>query len=148
MVEFYFDTSALIPLYIQRHERSRVVFQLIGNIKPLKVNELQIHEIRNALRLSVFQKSISLEEVQIAQRKFETNLGDLFIIESVDWNEAFNAANNIGKAYTARDGIRGSDLLHLGIAKSQGAREFITFDAKQNKVARKAGFKVKNWADK
>lgn len=40
-------------------------------------------------------------------------------------------------------GVRGMDLLHVGIARALGLKEFLTFDARQAQLAEAVGFKVK-----
>lgn len=40
-------------------------------------------------------------------------------------------------------GVRGMDLLHVGIARALGLKEFLTFDARQAQLAKAVGFKVK-----
>jgi predicted nucleic acid-binding protein len=40
-------------------------------------------------------------------------------------------------------GVRGVDLLHVGVAQTLGLKEFLTFDSRQAELAKAAGFKVK-----
>ena len=40
-------------------------------------------------------------------------------------------------------GVRGVDLLHVGLAQALGTKDFLTFDLRQADLAKAAGFKVK-----
>jgi predicted nucleic acid-binding protein len=64
------------------------------------------------------------------------------------WADALREAERIGEATLTQIGARSGDLLHVASAVVLGAREFITFDQRQTKLARRAGLKVKVWRPK
>jgi hypothetical protein len=49
----------------------------------------------------------------------------------------------LGARHTEALGVRSIDLLHVGMAISLEAKEFLTFDARQAGLAKAAGFRVR-----
>ena len=52
-------------------------------------------------------------------------------------------AEDLAAAHTETLGVRSFDLLHVALAMTLGATEFLTFDARQAVLAKAAGLKVK-----
>jgi hypothetical protein len=57
--------------------------------------------------------------------------------------DSFREAEHLGKNQTETLGVRGVDLLHVGIALTLGAMRFLTFDLRQVEIAKVAGLNVK-----
>ena len=70
-------------------------------------------------------------------------LEGIFRHAPLDWNDALREAERLGAAHLTETGARSGDLLHVASAVILGAREFLTFDERQAKLARRAGLKVK-----
>jgi predicted nucleic acid-binding protein len=51
-------------------------------------------------------------------------------------------ANELSDNYSANLGCRTLDIIHVAAAILIGAREFVTFDARQAEMAKQAGLKV------
>src|SRR5436305_1829536 len=110
----------------------------------LPFTPLHRHELRNALRLAVFRKEIDTERRKAAFGDIDSDLADgILAHEPVQWTDAFRQAEHLGKTHTETLGIRGVDLLHVGIALTLGAKRFLTFDSRQLELAKAAGLNVK-----
>ena len=76
-------------------------------------------------------------------RTFESDLTDGILAHvPVRWTDAFREAEQLGRAHTETLGIRGVDLLHVGIVMTLGPTRFLTFDMRQTELAKAAGLKV------
>ena len=110
---------------------------------PLPFTPLHRHELRNALRLAVFRKEINTERRNAAFTDIDSDLADGILAHvPIPWTDAFREAELLGKTHTEKLGIRGLDLLHVGVALTLGAKQFLTFDMRQIELAKAAGLKV------
>lgn len=111
---------------------------------PLPFTPLHRHELRNALRLAVFRKEIDAERRNAAFADIESDLADGILAHApIRWTDAFREAEHLGSKHTESLGIRGVDLLHVGIALTLGTKRFLTFDARQVELGKAAGLSVK-----
>src|SRR3954447_21082322 len=102
------------------------------------------HELRNALRLAVFRREIDPERRNAAFADIDSDLADGILAHvPIRWTDAFGEAEHLGKTHTETLGIRGVDLLPVGIALTLGAKRFLTFDARQVELAKAPGLNVK-----
>jgi hypothetical protein len=60
----------------------------------------------------------------------------------VNWPLAFRIASALSKRPSATIGTRSFDILHVAVAKSLRAAEFITFDSRQRLLPTSLGLKV------
>lgn len=65
---------------------------------------------------------------------------------SPDKASVFRKANELSETHSASLGCRTLDILHVAAAVVIGAKNFVTFDARQAALATKAGMKVKGQA--
>ena len=140
----YPDTSFLYSLYLT-DVNSVQATTLVNKWKPLLLwTPFHRHELRNALRLAVFRKSILASRLKKAFQDIEADkrrgvLKDI----SIAWDDVFKQAEHLGARYTATLGNRGMDILHVATALALGADTFLTFDRRQHVLAKKAGLKLK-----
>jgi predicted nucleic acid-binding protein len=140
----YADTSFLMRVYLTQTDSKKALAFMRDFREPLPFTPLHRHELRNALRLAVFRKEIDTERRKAAFLDMESDLEDGILEHSpIAWTDAFREAEQLGNTYTETIGVRGVDLLHVGIAQALGAKLFLTFDSRQNELATAAGFKVK-----
>ena len=140
----YADTSFLVRIYLAQSDSPKALAFMRDFREPLPFTPLHRHELQNALRLAVFRKMIDAERRNAALADIESDLTDVILAHvSVRWTDAFREAEQLGKAHTETLGIRGVDLLHVGIAVTLGATRFLTFDMRQAELAKAAGVKVK-----
>ena len=142
----YPDTSFLFSLYVE--EKTSPVAELYAeqSSEPLTFTPFHRLELRTALRLRAFRKQISVAELHVALRRSEEALVDGILQHTpLNWSDTLREAERLGEAHLTEMGVRSGDLLHIASAVILGAREFVTFDQRQTKLARRAGLKVKTW---
>lgn len=112
--------------------------------EALPFTPLHRHELRNAVRLAVFRNEIETERRNAAFADIESDLADGILYHvPIRWTDAFREADDLGKTHTEILGIRGVDLLHVGIALTMAVKQFLTFDLRQLELAKAAGLNVK-----
>lgn len=62
---------------------------------------------------------------------------------TIDWPDVHRPAETLSKKHTRANGHRRMDFLHVATALHWGAKEILTFDARQHKLAAAAALKVK-----
>jgi predicted nucleic acid-binding protein len=140
----YADTSFLMRLYLTQSDSQKALAFMRDFRDSLPFTPLHRHELRNALRLAVFRKEIDAGRRKAAFQDIESDLQDGILAHvPVAWTNAFREADQLGDDHTETMGVRSVDLLHVGIAQALGTKEFLTFDSRQAKLAKIAGFKVK-----
>ncbi len=138
----YLDTSAFLKLYVCE-EGSREVQDLVfAQDHPLPVWDILEGELTNALRLKVFWQEITLEQAdaQIAlfQRRKRQGFYHVPEIDRVGMMAVFRELSE----ETPHLGSRTLDILHVACAAVLQADAFVTFDARQRRLAAHAGLNV------
>ena len=139
----YADTSFLVRIYLTQSDSQKALKFMRDFREPLPFTPLHRHELRNALRLAVFRKEIDATRRQAAFEDVESDLEDAILTHvPISWTDAFRDAEQFGKDNTEVLGVRGVDLLHAGVARALGVKQFLTFDSRQAELAKAAGFRV------
>jgi predicted nucleic acid-binding protein len=144
LLKAYADSSFLVSLYLQQeHSRSAAAF-MQSHGWPMPFTPWHRLEVRNALRLAVFQGLIDNHQARTQLKQLDTDLREESLIrhEPVDWLAVLRRAEQIGSAHHAVIGCRSSDLFHIAAAAVMEADQFVTYDARQKEMARAAGLKV------
>ena len=144
MVAAYPDTSFLVPLYVDEDQTATVQRYAEAMEDALMFTPFHRLELRTALRVRVFRKEVTSFQLQSALRRNEGHLLEEVLKHiSLPWADALREAERLGEAHLMETGVRSGDLLHVASAVVLGARDFLTFDQRQKKLARLAGLKVK-----
>lgn len=139
----YADTGFLCSLYAPDAHTARAIARMQRQTLPLPWTWLHQIELRNALRLRVFRR-----EITPAQRDASINalLADLsaavLVPVTPDLAAVTTEAERLSALHSETLGTRSLDILHVAAAVVLGAREFVTFDARQAGLAKAAGLKV------
>jgi predicted nucleic acid-binding protein len=149
-VTAYPDTSFLFGFYVKQ-SNSQATAELAAMMKePLHVTALLAYEFRQALRFQAWRHSansregIALPDTQVALNRFETDLATgVAVLASCNFQDVLRLAEELSKRHTITGGHRSLDVLHVATALHLGAREFLTFDANQRKLAAAEKLKVK-----
>lgn len=139
----YADTSFLFSLYAQ--DTNTVLAASIAKTfnTGLVVTPLQLFELRNALRLSIFRTDITREEGQTVLALIETDMRTGVLIDAtVSWTHVYSEAEKLSANHTHQLGTRSFDIMHVALAITLGARDFYTFDIRQKYLADKAGLRT------
>jgi predicted nucleic acid-binding protein len=140
----YADTSFLARIYTPHADSTEALTWMQRAREALPFTPLHRHELRNAVRLRVFRREITVEQRKEALRQVDVDLADAILAHTtIPWTDTFREAENLAAAHTETLGVRSFDLLHVALAITLGATEFLTFDARQATLAEAAGLKVK-----
>jgi len=140
----YADSSFLVSLVCKDAKSADASAYMARAAQPLHFTPLHRIEVRNALRNAEGRKEITENERRAAFRQIDADLRDeLLIHAAVDWAAVFRRADELSERHAATDGQRTIDLLHVAIAIEFGAKVFLSFDARQRKLAKAAGLRVK-----
>lgn len=140
----YPDASFLVSLYVQRANTPAALAYLATMREPLHVSSLLRLEVCNAIRAAAFRRDMPGGVAVAALAAFEADVdAGRVVIPPVEWEEVHAEAERISNSHTSRNGYRALDLLHVATALHLNARQFLSFDAKQRRVATAEGLKSK-----
>jgi predicted nucleic acid-binding protein len=142
----YPDTSFLCSLYRKQEHTPRALHFREGMTEPLFFTSLLEFEFIQAIRLQVWlhaadrKKGYSEKEADqmIADWEQDVASGGNVLVPN-DANAVLRLARTFSLQRTAGGGHRTLDILHVATAVHLGAREFLTFDDRQRKLAAYAG---------
>ena len=139
----YADPSALLKLYVHEPE-SAAMSRWRGRTRgALPLTEHGRVEIVNGICLAAFRKAISGEAMHDALASLDEDLQDgRYRHADVLWRATLRMAADIRRAQTASIGCRSLDVLHVATALQLGLRRFVTFDRRQQELARAVGLTV------
>jgi predicted nucleic acid-binding protein len=141
----YADTSFLYSLYVQQAHSAKAAAYMAGvHDGALPLTTLGRFELLNAIRLSVFRQQLNprVAAIDVQTIKADIESGVLGVI-SCDWAAVHAEAERLSARHTAEGGHRSMDILHVATALSMGAREFLSFDGNQTRLASAEGLTVK-----
>lgn len=144
----YADASFLVSLCLSDVNSPKAVATMKRHAKPITVTALQKHELRNALRLSVWRTRHEPSPVTVAEATGALACSEAriacgeFIEHPLSWSQTMDEAERIGALHTMTLGVRGMDLLNVAAAVAIGAKLFLTFDTRQRAVAKACGLTV------
>ena len=140
----YADSNFLVSL-ICTDTRSEEAYAVMKRCAaPLIFTPLHRIEARNAIRNAVGRGEITEQQQRAAFRNIEDDLREgVFVHSPVNWTDLFRRADELSDKHASTEGQRTIDLLHVAIALECGAKTFLSFDARQRKLAKAVGLKVK-----
>jgi predicted nucleic acid-binding protein len=149
-VNAYPDTSFLFAFYVKQ-SNSRVAAAHAATMKePLHVTSLLAYEFRQALSFQGWRHSanqregIAWPDARVALNRFESDLASgVAMLASCPLQAVIRSAEELSSRHTIAGGHRSFDVLHVATALCLGAKEFLTFDANQRKLASAEKLKVK-----
>ena len=137
----YLDTGCFVKLYYPEADSAQVIEQVQG--KPICCTPLHELEFVNALQLKVFFQQASSQQVAAARSLVEADLkSGVLMALGGDGRNLFREAVKLADQYTSTIGCRSLDILHCATAKVLAAKEFITTDARQKKLAAAMGLNL------
>ena len=137
------DTSFLFSLYGNDEHTSRALSWMKAKRKALTLTPLSEYELSNALRFAEYRKGIAPGEATLFWSQFEADRArGRLAIKICNLAEVVEEAKRISAMHTLTGGHRGFDILHVASALVVHAKEFLTFDANQKKLAQAEGLVV------
>ena len=144
------DTSFLCAMYVRQENSLAAAAHFKAMPEALHVSGLLLYEFRQSVRFQVWlhardkSKGYPQSVAEVALAKLESNMDTGGVVVAVvDWPDVHRLAETISKRHTIAGGHRSLDVLHVATALHLGAREFLTFDANQRKLAAAEKLKVK-----
>lgn len=139
------DTSFLCSLYLVdvHTPTARARLRKIKRPDALILSPFHEYELPNAIRLSVFRHLRDVTSGNAILAAFEADLaGGQFARPTCNLADVLLEAKRLSSIYTLAGGHRAFDILHVAAALQLGAKEFLTFDQNQRKLAAEAGLKI------
>lgn len=139
----YADTSFLVPAYSPEEDSLMVLKWLQRAREALPFTPIHRLELRTALRLRVFRGEITPEQRKQSFHEIDSDMNNGVLTHvAVSWTDAFREAEALAATHVEELGVRSMDLLHVALARTLGAKRFLTLDSKQKLFANVAGLKV------
>jgi predicted nucleic acid-binding protein len=139
----YADPSALLKLYVHESDSAAMAAWRLRVRAALPLTEHARLEIVNGICLAAFRKAIGAEAMRDALASLDEDLAEgRYVRVDVLWRAALRRAEAIARARTARLGCRTMDVLHVAMALELDLRKFVTFDRRQQQLARAHGLRV------
>jgi predicted nucleic acid-binding protein len=143
-MDAYFDSAIIVKLYVQE-TTSPDAIRLVGTyVAPYALTQWQALEVKNAIRLKAFRAEITAAELNRSITAFEQDIATdrwqrpAYTVAAVE-----QRAEELSAGHSATLGCRTLDIIHVAAALVLGTKEFITFDARQGTLAKRAGLMVK-----
>ena len=137
------DTSFLFSLYGRDANTARALGYLQQSGRALTITALNEFELENAIRFAAFRKAITGADAQAYLAAFAADVtaGNLALVRC-NLSAALREARHLSALHTLPGGHRSFDILHVAAALAVGAKEFLTFDARQSALAQSARLTV------
>ena len=130
----YLDTGCFVKLYYPEADSAQVIAKIQG--KAICHTPLHELEFVNALQLKLFLKNATAQQVTAARASVEADLkSGVLVPAGGNWADIFREAVKLSEQHTGTVGSRSLDILHCAAAKVLAATEFISTDARQQKLA-------------
>ena len=144
------DTSFLCAFYRRQDNSPQAAAYFKAMPEALHVSGLLLYEFRQSVRFQVWlhardkTKGYPQADGDRALADLQTDLDTgALVMVTVDWPDVHRLAETISKRHTMTGGHRSLDVLHVATALHLGARELLTFDTSQRKLAVAEKLKVK-----
>jgi predicted nucleic acid-binding protein len=135
----YVDTSVAASLYVEDSHSSEAAAETAKSSKPLLLSSLGELELTNALHLALFRKEIRPADLSAALAAFRADRDSgIFAIEPMS-ETIYAEARRLSARWSATLGTRSLDILQVASAIVLEAEIFLTFDARQKKLAKAVG---------
>lgn len=145
----YPDTSFLCSVYREQEHSAQADAYRAQMTEPLRVSKLLDFEFRQAIRLQVWlhqqdkKKGYGQSEADQMLADWASDIATGIVeIIPVDHEAVLRLAEFLSSTYTPAGGNRTLDIMHVATAKHLLARDFLSFDGRQKKLAKAVGLKT------
>ena len=138
----YFDSSALVPLYVPE-PFSAAARDQARKAKELPYTALHRLEVPNAFKLLAGRRAITADEHRSVLQQLRDDLQSQRLMPlALDLERVFADAAELSRRYSAKFLSRSLDLLHVASAHLALCRKFVSADDRQLRVAKATGLTV------
>lgn len=146
----YPDTSFLCAFHLKQSNSPAAAAHAATMKKPLQLTALLAYEFRQSHRFQAWRRAanpsegVALADAQAALSQLEADLKQgLAVLAPCQLQDVLRRAEDLSTRHTIAKGHRSFDVLHVATALHLEAREFLTFDTNQRKLAAAEKLKVK-----
>lgn len=139
----YVDPSALLKLYVHEAESAAMSAWVARNEEALVITHHGRVEVGNGICLAGFHGQLTAGALADALASFDEDFAEgRYVQADLLWRAALNRAARLSRQYVSTLGCRSLDVLHVASALELGFKKFLTFDGRQQALARAAGLKL------
>jgi predicted nucleic acid-binding protein len=139
----YVDPSAVLKLYLHQRDSAAMSAWRARKGTALALTHHGRAEIVNGICLAAFRGHISGEAMKDALASFDEDFSQgRYVQADLLWRAALQRAADLSREHTAALGCRSLDVIHIASALELGFRRFLTFDARQERLARAVGLRA------
>ena len=139
----YSDSSALRYLYVHGSKSTAMASWRFKRPGPLRITRFGRAEMINAIVTAFFRKELVSAQLEtVFSDLAEDCTNDRLQLVDVPWRAVLDQAAELSRRYSSTLGTRSLDVLHVASALELGARQFVTYDERQAKLAGVCGLKV------
>lgn len=144
-MKIYADSSFIVALYLPQTSTTKAITLMAHYKQALPFIPWHRLEVRNAIRLAVYQKVIEPAQAKQQLKQVDQDLKEATVLihQNVDWTDVLRRAERLGASHNESIGCRSADLFHVAAALELERDVFLTLDARQATMARAAGLTVK-----
>jgi predicted nucleic acid-binding protein len=144
------DTSFLRAFYRRQDNSPAAAAHFKAMPEALHVSGPLLYEFRQSVRFQVWlhardkSKGHPQADCDRALADLQTDLDTgAVVVAAAGWPDVHRLAETISKRHTIAGGHRSLDILHVATALHLGARDFLTFDTNQRRLAASEKLKAK-----
>jgi len=139
----YVDPSALLKLYLHQPESAAMISWRGRTRGALVVTHHGRVEVINGICLAAHRREIGGEALTDTLASFAEDFADgQYRSADLLWRATLNQAAELSRAYSPKLGTRSLDVLHVASALELEMRFFVTYDKRQEELARAVGLKT------
>jgi len=139
----YVDPSALLKLYLHQPESAAMNAWRARTKGALLLTHHGRVEIVNGICLAAHRRNITAEALADTLASFDEDLSTgLYRQADLLWRATLNRAAELSRSHSANLGTRSLDVLHIASALELEVRIFVTYDNRQEALARAVGLKT------
>ena len=137
------DTSLLFSLYGNDANTPRAIAWMKSHRRALTLTTLNEYELGNALRFAEFRKALASGDAALFWAQYEADRASGRLkIHVCNLADIVDEAKRLSATHTLSGGHRGFDILHVAAALRIKAKQLLTFDGNQKKLAEAEGIAV------
>ena len=141
--KIYADPSALLKLYLKEPESHRVAIWRTKIGGALFVTHHGRIEIANGIALAAHRRMIDQRAFNAALAAFDDDFDSgRYVHADLSWRATLNRAGVLSRQHSGTLGTRSLDVLHIACALELGLRTFVSYDVRQQNLARLVGLKL------
>ncbi|PAZ01178.1 MAG: hypothetical protein CAK90_01555 [Spartobacteria bacterium AMD-G4] len=137
------DTSFLFSLYGNDGNTPCAVAWMQTCRTALTLSTLNEYELGNALRFAEFRKGIGHGEAALFWAQFEADRASGRLkVQVCNLADVLDEAKRLPSTYSLTGGHHSFDILHVAASLQLKAKQFLTFNVNQKKLAEAEGMQV------